>query len=514
MLPLSFYWMLFLRRLPLMAALIIMCSGIGLYVALTLPPYFTASARLQVEAPQIPDEMVASLVRTEAAEQLQLIQEQLMTRANMLDIARKYQVYEDIEDMSPDDIVTGMEADSRIRRSSGRDQATLMSIEFTARNGQIAANVVNDYTTIVLEENASFRRERAENTLSFFQQETERLADEIDEQSNRIIAFKNANVDALPDDLSYRQDRQSVLQERLARLEQERASVVNQRSEILSLFEATGRLDGLSENLTPEQRRLRELQDELNEALTIFSETNPRVTLLRRQIEQLQGRMVDGTDGTTLPDAGDTPPRGTSVIDVTLAELDQRLEQIDQEVIRVNEELESLALSIAATATNSIALERLERDLESTRDRYNATLNNLNQARMAERVEVNAQGQRITLIEGAVVPTGPSGPSRKRIAIAGFGGGLALAVGLFVLFEILNQKLRHPAEVQSRFNIVPIGVIPYIETRRERFRRRALVAGAVVATALLVGFGLQFVHTEVMPLELLAARILEELGLV
>lgn len=506
MLPLSFYWMLLKRRLPLMAALVIASLAAALYVALTLPPFYTSSARLQVEAQQIPDDMVASLVRTEASEQLQLIQEQLMIRTNLLEIARKYQVFEEIDEMSPDDIVEAMEEDTRIQRSSGRDQATLMSIEFTARNGQIAANVVNDYTTIVLEKNASFRRERAENTLSFFQQETERLADQIDVQSNRIIAFKNANVDALPDDLSYRQDRQSDQQERLARLEEERASIVSQRSEMLSLFEATGRLDGGDENLTPEQRRLQDLQQQLSEALAVFSESNPKVVLLKSQIEQIQNVTGDVGDG-------DAPERATSIIDVTLAEKDERLKQIDQEIIRVNEELRQLAASIAATSTNAITLERLERDQESIRERHNVAVNNLNQARMAERVEVNAQGQRITLIEGAVVPTEPSGPSQKKIAVAGIGGGLMLAVGVFMLFEFLNQKLRHPGEIQARFNIVPIGVIPYMETRREKIRRRTLTIAGLVVVALLVSTGLYYVNSEVMPLDMLADRILEELGL-
>lgn len=512
MLPIGFYWMLLLRRLPLMAGIVMLCSCIALYAALTLPPFFTSTARLQVEAPQIPDDMVASLVRTEASEQLQLIQEQLMTRANLLDLARKHRVFLDMDEMTPDSIVTSMQENTVIRRSSGRDQATLMSITFTARSGQIAANVVNDYTTLVLEKNASSRRERAENTLSFFQQETARLADEIDEQSNRIITFKNANVDALPDELDYRQARQATLQERLSRLEQERASVVNQRSEMLALFEATGRLDAAEENLTPEQRRLQELQQQLSEALIIYSETNPRVVLLRNQIDKLNSSLAAPSD----PEAqsGAEPVRGTSIIDITLAEMDQRAEQISQEIARVSEELDSLGAAIAATATNSITLERLERDLESIRLRYNGTLENLNQARMAERVEVNAQGQRVTLIEGAVVPEEPAGPERKKIVAAGVGGGIMLAGGIFVLFELLNQKLRHPNEIQSRFNIVPIGIIPYMETRREKMRRRAMLLGGLVAVMVLVPVALYFVHTQFMPLELFANKILTRLGLV
>lgn len=511
MLPIRFYWMLVRRRMPLMVGLAMVCSAIAVYAALTLPPVYSATARLQVEAPQIPDDMVASIVRTEASEQLQLIQEQLMTRANLLEIARKYRVFNNMNEMTPDSIVDAMQQNTRIRRSSGRNEATLMSITFTAARGQVAADVVNDYTTLVLEANATFRRERAENTLTFFQQETERLADEIDTQSNRIIAFKNENVDALPEDLSYRQSRQSVLQERLGRLEQERAGVINQRNEMVSLFEATGRLDRPVAELSPEERRLEDLKQQLRELLAVYSETNPRVVLVQNQIARLEGSLTEAA--ATTPGEGDAPAQEASIIDVTLAELDQRVVEIDQEITRVNDELERLARAIAATSTNSITLERLDRDLESIRMRYNTTLNNLNQARMAERVEVNAQGQRISLIEGAVVPQDPSGPPRKKIAAAGMGGGLMLAIGVFVLFEFLNQRVRHPAEIKARFNIVPIGVLPYLETRGERLRRRSLQVLALVAVLTLVPAGLYYVHTEFMPLEILADRVLQKLGL-
>ncbi|APX14326.1 GumC family protein [Tateyamaria omphalii] len=417
-LPLRFYWMLLLRRMPLMMLIVLVCSGLAVFAAFKLPPVYSSMARLQVEAPKITIELGRNVVETEAGEQLQVIEEQLLTRANLLDIAQKYEVFEDIDAMTPDRIVEAMRESTSIRRSSGNNQATLMSISFSASRGSVAAEVVNDYVTLVLEANSFFRRERVENTVSFFAQETDRLADEIDAQSNRIIAFKNANVDALPEDLLYRQDRQSTLQERLSRLEQDRASIVSNRSEMIAVFEATGRLGStVRRELSPEERRLQDLELELAEARTIYSETNPRLVQIVGQIEQLE-RSIAGAGPRDETDAESSEP---SFLDLQLTEMDQRIQEIDLEIVRINAELEKLARALAATATNSITLERLERDLESIRTRYNTSVNNLNQARMAERVEVNAQGQRISLIEGAVVPQVPSGPPRMKIAVAGVG---------------------------------------------------------------------------------------------
>ena len=58
-----------------------------------LPETWSTSARLLVESPQIPDNMVASTIQTDAIEQLDIIQQKLLTRANLIDIANKFQVF-------------------------------------------------------------------------------------------------------------------------------------------------------------------------------------------------------------------------------------------------------------------------------------------------------------------------------------------------------------------------------------------------------------------------------------
>ena len=54
-----FYWRLFLARLPILATIVVVCSAVGIGLALTLPPRYVATARLLVESPQIPDELAA-----------------------------------------------------------------------------------------------------------------------------------------------------------------------------------------------------------------------------------------------------------------------------------------------------------------------------------------------------------------------------------------------------------------------------------------------------------------------
>lgn len=508
----SFYWSLILRRLPVMLALFLVCFVSASVTALKLPETYQTSAQLLVEEPQIPDSMVGALVQTDANQQLQVIEQKLLTRANMLDIARKFDVFENIRRMNPDEIVLAMEGGTSIRRTGGRGQATLMSVGFEARNGRIAADVVNEYVTLILQESSDFRMSRAENTLTFFEQEVERLSEDLDVQSTRIVEFKNENSDALPGDLAFRQNRQTLLQERQGRLEREVAALEKQRRDLVSIFESTGQVN--AENLvplTPEEEQLEKLRFDLQQALTVYSETHPRISMLRNRIAQMEETIKARAPVTDT--AGETPSRPVTMLDLTLAEMDQRLISLRDELSNVNEELDELAVSIQATAGNAITLSALDRDFENIQARYNEALRNLNQARVNERIEVSAQGQRISVIETANVPQEPSGPNRFKMIAAGTAAGLALAVGYFVLLELLNRAIRRPGELQSRFGIVPLAVIPYIESRRERLIRRSALVGAFLAVLIGVPTALWYIDTTYMPLDILANKVFDRLGL-
>src|SRR6056297_1303677 len=141
-----------------------------------------------------------------------------MTRANMLDVARNQTVFDDIQEMSADEIVEAMRARTVIQKAGGRNPTPIMNITFEARSPQIAAGVLNQYLTLIERQNAEFRTSRAGNTLEFFEQEVERLGQELDTQSARILEFKNKNSEALPESLGYRIDQRGRLQDQLRQI--------------------------------------------------------------------------------------------------------------------------------------------------------------------------------------------------------------------------------------------------------------------------------------------------------
>lgn len=506
MIDLRFYWSLLMRRLPVMLALLIVCSAFGAVWAIRAPSTYSTYARLLVEGAQIAD---GRDFGTSAAETLQVIEEQLLTRANMIDVANKLNLFGADSDLDVDAKTARMLQNTRINRSAGRDQATLMAVGYTSTDPRMAAAVVNEFTTIILSANTRNRVELAEDRLSFYQQEVERLSDDLDVQTARILEFKRNNANALPENLRYRQDRQSLLQERVSRLESDLAALQTQRADMVRIFEQTGSV-GISPAApqTPAQAQLARLQAELSAMLGVYAENSPRVTSLRNRIAAAE-RAVQSEGG----GAADEGQTGNSLLDLNLAQIDSRIQAMNAEMSQANAELDQLTESINATAANSIALAALERDQANIQSRYDAAVASLGQARTAERVEASSRGQRITVIEAAAVPSVPSGPNRKRLAATGVGLGLGLAAAFFALMELLNNTVRRPAELRSRFNVTPLAVIPYIESRQERRRRQGYALASILAVLVIIPLGLWILHVSYMPLDILAEKIVRRLGL-
>nr|WP_309502628.1 chain length-determining protein [uncultured Roseovarius sp.] len=511
---LGFYWALFLRRLAVMSLFFLVFSGLGLVAAFKLPETYTSSARLLFEAPQIPVSMVSSTVQAGAAEQLDIIEQRLLTRANLIDIANRFDVFENIREMEPDKVYAAMQAATNVRRRGGSragNSATMMIISFKGRSAQIVANVVNEYVTLVLQENSRFRVSRAENTLAFFEQEVQRLNEELNQRSAEIARFKSENAKALPQDQGYRLGRQNVLQERLDRLKAEIEIAVQQRENLEENFDAS------NEPTSPERSAYEEQlvvgMAELDRLTAEYGEDNPRVIRLRDRIERLEAIVAAGNSANAANFVGEDPAQRQARLEAAQAEADAAIAALQAQIDSTKAELEELERNIAVSASNGFQLAELERDYDIVQSRYTSAISNLNSARMGERIEATAQGQRINVIENANVPQIPSGPDRLLIASLGIIAGLVFAVGYFFLLEILNRSIRRPDELSERFGITPMATIPYMESRVTKYLRRS--ARLVVLLAVLIGVpaALWYVDTYYLPLEVIVQKGLSKFGL-
>lgn len=518
----KFYLAVFWRRFPYFLILLCLGTAVGLTVALTQPPIYVAEARLVVESEQIPDDLAASTVRTDASEQLQIIQQRISTRDNLLEMANQLGVYEDAEAegtrLTPSEKVEDLRERINIVTSGGsviggRTTAIIVTVSFDSRSPEMAAAFTNEIVTLILQENIEMRTTVSGQTLDFFAQETEQLEQELSQMRAEILAFQEANLEALPDSLEFRRTQQAAAQERLLELEREKTQLRDRRDRLVELFEQTGEIGlvGLVAR-TAEEAELQELEDELTRASAVLSADNPRIGVLRAQISALERivaaqQAAEGTTGINEEGAPLTP------FELQLADLEGQIAFIDEQKALINETLEILATSIAATPGNALTLATLERNFDNLRAQYDRAVQNRATAEVGDTIEALSKGQRITVIEQAIPPTRPSRPNRRRIAVMGVAAGLGMGLGLIALLELLNNAVRRPVDIVEGLRITPIMTVPYLRTRGQIWRRRLIVLVAIVAVLVGVPAALWYVDTNIRPLQPIFEQILQRVGL-
>src|SRR5690606_37578716 len=119
-------------------------------------------ATLIVETEQIPGDLAETTVRTGAVEQLQIIQQRILTRDRLIEMANKLKIY-DQTGGSGRILDAGAKISDLRRRikivttggaaGRGAQQATIVTVSFEAPTPQLAAGVANEVVTQLLEEN-------------------------------------------------------------------------------------------------------------------------------------------------------------------------------------------------------------------------------------------------------------------------------------------------------------------------------------------------------------------------
>jgi polysaccharide chain length determinant protein (PEP-CTERM system associated) len=503
------------RRWLLLALPVVVIAPIVAVIAMLLPPVYSSSARILVETQQIPSALARSTIAQSAEESIQFIQQRLLTRQNLLDIAEQYSVFGSRPDMSPTQIFERMQAATTIQgtgidtRRRNTVSVVGVRISFEANSPQVAARVANEFVSRILAENVQGRIDRASGTVAFFAQEVARLEAEIDAVAARITEFKNQNLDALPETLASRQSQIESLRSQLASRAGQQALMENRRRALEQAI-AIGR--GAPETMSPLQRQLVDLQSTLNVRRATLAESHPTIRQLTAQISALE-QTIEASRAVNSDGAPDAPVTGlASEALIEIEALENQLDFIANQNDIDTTRIANLEASIARTPAVEMTLNALQRDYVGLQLQYQDALSKQSQAEVGERLEAGQQAERFEVIEQAVPADRPDSPNRPLIIAVGTVGSIGLGFGLMILAELMNRSLRTARDLERQLQIRPIVSIPNMRTETD-MRRSAWLFRTLVLTFVLGVPVLGWLIDEYyQPLPVLAQRIMVRLG--
>ncbi|HET7585761.1 MAG TPA: polysaccharide biosynthesis tyrosine autokinase [Gemmatimonadaceae bacterium] len=190
--------------------------------------------------------------------------------------------------------------------------------------------------------------------------------------------------------------------------------------------------------LMPVLDQIATAQDSLRRLLLIYTPQHPAVQTLQRDLHRLQSE--------TLP----------QVAEQTAAQLRSRVNLLQSQVAETDQELRQ----IPARSTRERQLERdrnlLEQQYLDARSRYNQAL----LAKLSTTSDVQ-------VVDPAVPPRMPSNLNQTwRLLVMAIMASLAGGVGLAILLDHMDPRVRYPEQVTGELGLAVLGAVPTIRSRR------------------------------------------------
>lgn len=562
------------RRRGLLFGVLLLLLALSAAIALLLPAVYRSTATILIKEQEIPQELVRSTVTSYADERIQVISQQVMTRATLLGLADRHGLYaqarqrstsEEILDRMRRDIkLTPVSAEVTDRRTGAPVRATIaFTLSYDSEEAASAQKIANELTTLFLNENIKNRQEKAAETTSFLEEELSRVSAHIGQVEQQLSDFKQRHQGRTPDLALSNLMANERAELELQRVEREITFMADRQLQLQAQLSETRPQAPLAGGGTPllePDDRLRVLQLQLAQAQAQYSENHPDVRRLRREIATLQaqaGPQPGGADRErelrrlkeelaqlrqryaeqhpdvqrlqrtlqTLemlvrndPGAGTaSPSRPDNPLYLSLrAQLETTGSQL--QMLRAERtELQKRQAEMAARVSQSPDVERqyleLVRDLDTSRARFRDLRDKSMQAQVAEQLERSRKAERFTVIEPPIYPERPHRPNRQLIMAMGAVLALVGAVLAVYLREALDQSVNGARDLVRVLQVPVLAVLPAQAQPMSSQRRVRIVLGSLLLLALLLSAAAAGFHHLVMPLDVAGYGLLRRLGI-
>lgn len=284
-------------------------TTIAAAVAMKWPAVYRSPATVLVQDQEVPQDLVRPTVTSLVDERIQVISQQVMTRAVLLGIVEKYNLYPDmrkaatneqiIDRMRKDIQLTTISSDVKGRVDDRRRQGTIaFQISYDSDSPQAAQRVVNELVSLYLNENLRTRQQRAAETSSFLNDEAEKLSATISEMEAKLSDFKARNIGRLPQNSQFNVNVIDRLEQEIIRIDQnisnaeeKRQVTLNQLAQVKDMVPATPPIPAAALErgaVFEPPERLRYLQSQLASLLGNYSDDHPDVRRVKREITSIE----------------------------------------------------------------------------------------------------------------------------------------------------------------------------------------------------------------------------------
>ena len=544
------YFALLRRRRLTMFIVFSALSMTTVFGTLLLDDQYRSAARIAIERPEIPENMVRTTVTYYDTDlRIDRIRDRVLAGPNVEAWIREFDLYQDLVSEVPvDAVVPDFRNDVEIITIQAREDVTVKNQgetiafelayygETPAKAVQVAGRLADQF----LEENRSSRNQSVKETLAFFQKDADRLAKKIANAELKLAEFKERHSGALPESTNINAQMLDRTERELANVEREIRDLrearkiletdLSKESPNAPIFTETG------EVILAGHDRLKLLQQLLIEQSSKYGPTHPDVIRTRREIKLLSGGNLESEAVATIrqelevvrrqyaiatqrytddhPDVrtlakklnnleeslaefqstpllnADTQPDNPAYISLLV-----QIEGTDVELQALRKRAQALRQKIGQYESLLLKAPQVERENLALQRAYDQAVEEFNEVRgkqteaqQALDLEASEKGERYVLQRMPSEPTSAAFPNRLAIIILGMIFTIGCAFAAVVISEALDITVRGVRDLKSLTGMPPIAVIPILEMQSEHRRRTITWSVSVLSLTTLLAY--------------------------
>lgn len=430
-----------------------------------LTPIYRASTLVMVEKQKVPADYVKATVTMGMEERLSTIEQQITNRSNLERIVLEMDLYPELRQQQSMQKVVGVARDNLTVAKKGD---SVFTIHFKDPDPVKAANTANRVAELFIQENLKLRENQAQGTSSFLEAELQETKQRLELQESRIAAFKQMYMGQLPEQrdtnlstVGQLQDKLAINMEALDKAETRKIILQRQIAELSQMTQPAQQMALPPMSSGPRApTRLEQLQSQLAELRSRYTDRHPDVVRLMAEIEQVRKTesQIEVSEAAPTPaaPAAPIPVRIDPALRAQLEGVDMEIRNLQSERARILADIGSVQVRLENVPRVEQELLSLTRDYENIQKSYESLLTKRIDARLAENLEKSRQSEQFTILEKAIPPTDPYSPNQLLLLAIGLAGGGLLGVIAALLRDQTDATFIEGDSLQKAFPGVPV----------------------------------------------------------
>ncbi|MDG5751137.1 GNVR domain-containing protein [Qipengyuania sp. XHP0211] len=466
-----------------------------LFVA-TIPNSYESRARIYVELDDVLSKQLE--ISGEGRQAITKVRQTLTSAVNLEKVVRATQLGEKVntqrEMQSAVDSLTDHVGVVSTEDNLFELTATIGNSSMTdAENAALAQDVVQKLIDIFREENVAGNRGQVADTLAFLDQQLDERKQELEAAEQRRLAFEAQNpeliggVGTVTTRINAMRDEMRDVDSDIAAASSSLAAIDGQISSTPRTIATFGAEGGARAALAQAQSQLSAMR------ARGLTDSHPDIQAQQRQVASLREQAAKEPSGA----GGATNPAYTSLVAMR-SERQANYQALQARKAALQSDISRLIANQAEEPAVAAEANRISRDYEVLKDKYDELLKDREEMRLRGQVETERSAFQFEVIDPPTAPTKPAAPNRPLLLVvvllAGFAAGAAVA---FVMGQ-LRSSFTTSEKLERVLDMPVIGTISRSITAADRRRQRVQLKKFFAASGALAGVCLLLLVVEVI----------------